>query len=172
MSFYCGDETIQIYEIAERNSGRVGGKFLDRQKHLNPISGKFYCEKDMLIGQLLILRGYRFRIMKVDEYTEKYYEMNPETFKEANIDYVLEKIGKLGIGASSMVEYAKGLMEKMDKNKDGVLSFLEFTEGIKGMGIIITPQEEHTLMRRFDRNEDGKISLREFCSALCGEEIG
>lgn len=75
LSFYCGDDTIQIYEIAERNSGRVGGKFLDRNKHVNPINGQYYNEKNMLIGQLLILSGYKFRLAKCDEYTEKYFEV-------------------------------------------------------------------------------------------------
>jgi len=75
LSFYCGDDTIQIYEIADRNSGRVGGKFLDRKKHVNPVSGKYYGEKEMLLGQLLLLGGYKFRIMKCDEYTEKYFEV-------------------------------------------------------------------------------------------------
>ena len=75
ISFYCGDDTIKIHEVAERNSGRVGGKFLDRKKHLNPISGGYYSEKDMTLGQLLILGGHKFRLVKCDEYSDKYFEV-------------------------------------------------------------------------------------------------
>jgi hypothetical protein len=75
LSFYCGDDTIQIYEIAERNSGRVGGKFMDRNKHVNPVNGKYYSEKEMLLGAMLMLGGYKFRLTKCDEYTEKYFEV-------------------------------------------------------------------------------------------------
>ncbi len=166
LSFYCGDDTIQVYEIAERNSGRVGGKFLDRQKHVNPVNGQYYGEKDMLLGQLLILKGYKFRLMKCDEYTEKYFESNPEVFKEASVDHVLAKIKALGKGFPSVEDYAKTLMAKMDKNKDGFLSFEEFCVGLKALGIILTFQEEHTLMRRFDKNQDNRISLKEFCDTL------
>ena len=80
LSFYCGDDTIQIYEIADRNSGRVGGKFLDRKSHINPISGKYYTEKDMLLGQQLMLGGHKFRLIKCDEYTEKYFEVTSHLF--------------------------------------------------------------------------------------------
>jgi len=33
ISFFCGDDTIQIYQNADRNSGIWGGKFLERKKH-------------------------------------------------------------------------------------------------------------------------------------------
>jgi hypothetical protein len=75
LSFFCGDDTIEIFEMAERNSGRVGGKFLDRKRHVNPLNGNYYTEKEMLIGQMLILGGYKFRLEKCDEYTEKYFEV-------------------------------------------------------------------------------------------------
>ena len=57
-------------------------------------------------------------------------------------------------------------MTKIDKNKDGYLSFDEFSEGLKAMGFILTTQEEHTLMRRFDTNQDNKVSLQEFYDTL------
>ncbi len=166
LSFYCGDDTIQIYEIAERNSGRVGGKFLDRTKHVNPINGLYYNEKNMLIGQLLILSGYKFRLAKCDEYTEKYFEANPEVFKEASCEHIIAKIRALGGSFPSVEEYAKDILTKMDKNHDGYLSFVEFCDGLKARGLILTSQEEHTLMRSFDRNQDNRISLQEFCDTL------
>ena len=50
VSFFCGDDTIQVYEICDKNSGRLGGKFLERKKHKNPVSGAYYEEKDFLLG--------------------------------------------------------------------------------------------------------------------------
>ena len=72
----------------------------------------------------------------------------------------------MGKGFAKVEDYAKDLMTKMDKNKDGYLSFEEFCVGLRMLGIIITNQEEHTLMRQFDVNQDNKISLQEFCDAL------
>jgi len=50
ISFYCGDDTLQIYEICDKNSGRQGGKFMERQKQTNPTAGKYYVERDFVIG--------------------------------------------------------------------------------------------------------------------------
>jgi len=75
ISFYCGDDTIKVHEVAERNSGRIGGKFLDRKGHINPVTGAAYTEKDMTLGQLLILGGHKFRLVKCDEYSDKYFEV-------------------------------------------------------------------------------------------------
>ena len=47
LSFYCGDDTIQVYETSERNSGVWSGKFLERGRYNHPLTGKQYCEADM-----------------------------------------------------------------------------------------------------------------------------
>jgi len=50
VSFYCGDDTIQVYEVCDKNSGRIGGRFMERQKQTNPVTGKYYNEKNFIIG--------------------------------------------------------------------------------------------------------------------------
>ena len=75
ISFFCGDDTILVSEIVQRNAGRVGGKFQERKQFINPISGKKYTEFDMQIGKEVILNSFKFRILKADEYTEKYWEV-------------------------------------------------------------------------------------------------
>ena len=62
VSFFCGDDTIQVYEVCDKNSGRMGGKFLERKKHKNPVTQKYYAEKDFLIGKTIYLTGWRFQI--------------------------------------------------------------------------------------------------------------
>lgn len=79
---------------------------------------------------------------------------------------MLGKIRAMGRGFPGLKEFAADLMAKMDKNKDGFLSFREFSDGLKALGFILTMQEEHTLMRRFDRNQDNRISLKEFSDTL------
>jgi hypothetical protein len=36
LSFYCGDDTIQVYETSERNSGIWSGKYLERARYFYP----------------------------------------------------------------------------------------------------------------------------------------
>lgn len=80
VSFYCGDDTIQVYEVCDKNSGRIGGKFMERKKHQNPVNQNYYIEKDFLLGHTIFLGGFKFQLLKADEYTEKYMEDNPEIF--------------------------------------------------------------------------------------------
>jgi len=47
LSFYCGDDTIQVYETSERNSGVWAGKFLERGRYNKAGPGTQFCEKDM-----------------------------------------------------------------------------------------------------------------------------
>ena len=65
---------MQIFEIAGNNSGREGGKFLERQKVNNPYSHKYYTEKNFNIGNLIYVNTY-FKIIQNEEYTKKYMEI-------------------------------------------------------------------------------------------------
>jgi len=76
ISFYCGDDTIQIYEICDKNSGRIGGRFMERKKQTNPVTNRYYSEKDFVIGATVFLVGFKFMLARADEYTEKYMEDN------------------------------------------------------------------------------------------------
>jgi hypothetical protein len=92
LSFFCGDDTIQVYEKCDKNSGRIGGKFLERKTHKNPANGRNYVEKDFLVGKTVYLGGWKFQLLLADEYTEKYMLDNEEVFPESNLDAVMNKI--------------------------------------------------------------------------------
>ncbi len=166
ISFYCGDDTIQVYEVCDKNSGRLGGKFMERKKHKSPVSNDYYIERDFLIGRTIFLGGYKFQLLKADEYTEKYMADNADQFPEASIENVLRKIKKGATAYKSLQEYVIALIAQLDKNGDNVISFKEFCDGLKSMNIFVTNHEEHTLMRRFDKNGDGVISMEEFYNTL------
>lgn len=139
---------------------------MERKKHKSPITQGYYDEKDFLLGKTLFLGGYKFQLLKADEYTEKYMEDNPELFPEASIQSILRKIKKGQSAYSSLQEYVIALIKNLDKNGDGVISFKEFCDGLKAMHIFVSNHEEHTLMRRFDHNQDGVISMEEFYNTL------
>jgi len=67
---------------------------MERQKQINPVTSKYYTEKDFLIGTIVFLAGFKFRLAKADEYTEKYMEDNASVFPAASIESLIEKIKK------------------------------------------------------------------------------
>lgn len=167
ISFYCGDDTIQVYEVCDKNSGRIGGRFMERKKQDNPVTKKYYSEKDFVIGAIVFLGGFKFRLIKADEYTEKYMEDNSHIFPEASPDHILEKIVK---GASkfegTLQDYVVELMRVLDTNQDGFVDVEEFAKGLEKMNIFTTLHERHSLLRRFDVNGDGKVSMEELYNTL------
>lgn len=131
ISFYCGDDTIQVYEVCDKNSGRIGGKFMEKKKHKNPITSYYYSEKDFLIGRTVYLGGFKFMLNSADEYTEKYTEDNPDQFPQNAIENVLSKIKKPSRDYADLQTYAVELLKILDKDNNGVLSFKEFTAGLR-----------------------------------------
>jgi len=59
---------------------------MERKKQTNPTTSRYYSEKDFTIGAQVFLVGFKFMLVKADEYTEKYMEDNSNVFPEASID--------------------------------------------------------------------------------------
>ena len=114
------------------------------------------------MGKCIFLGGFKFQLLKADEYTEKYMEDNPDQFPGSCMDQIISKLRQEAMKSSSLQGYVVELIKKLDQNNDGVISFPEFTAGLRNMNIFITNHEEHAMMKRFDHNGDGKISMEEF----------
>lgn len=65
---------------------------MERKKQLSPITGKYYVERDFMIGRTVSLVGFKFMLISSDEYTQKYMEDNGEVFPEASYRAIIEKI--------------------------------------------------------------------------------
>lgn len=75
ISYYLADDTLGIFEPAQKNSGVVEGKFLERRKYKNKHNGdKFICPSDIVVAGDIVINSYSFHILSTDEYTEKYLE--------------------------------------------------------------------------------------------------
>jgi hypothetical protein len=73
VSFFLADDSISIYEPAQKNSGIMEGKFLERRKYKNVDNhNKFITPTDMPIGGNVKINGYSFHIETCDEYTQKF----------------------------------------------------------------------------------------------------
>jgi EF-hand domain-containing protein 1 len=75
ISFFLSDDSISIYEPAQKNSGIVEGKFLERSKYKNVDKNmEFITPTDLAIGGDAKINGYSFHILSCDEYTQKYLD--------------------------------------------------------------------------------------------------
>jgi len=76
IAYYPEDDTQSIFEIPARNSGIVGGKFLERGAYKFPGS-RLYCEQDFDIGAELTFNSHAFQIYEMDKFTTKQKKGNP-----------------------------------------------------------------------------------------------
>ena len=80
ISFFCGDDTIQVFQQADKNSGVWGGKFLQRKRQRNDNENRYLDQKDFQIGANVRLGAYSFQLLKADEFTVKYMQERPSIF--------------------------------------------------------------------------------------------
>ena len=73
ISFYLADDTISIFEPAQKNSGIIEGPFLERRKYKNvDKNNEFITPSELPVGGDIKINGYNFHILGSDEYTTKY----------------------------------------------------------------------------------------------------
>jgi EF-hand domain-containing protein 1 len=73
ISFFLSDDSISIYEPAQKNSGIVEGKFLERRKYKN-VNGEWVTPTDLAIGGDVKINGYSFHVLSTDEFTGRYLQ--------------------------------------------------------------------------------------------------
>ena len=161
LSYWVRDESIQIYEIADRNSGRISCKFLERKRMKNPYTNKYYQEKDLQVGNTIYLNKYTFRLMECDEYTKKYMRDNAEIFRDSDCSEVVERIRVSGNNYENMEKYLVDILKVIDPNNKGYVSGEEIREGFKKFNLYLTTQELITLLDYLKRNKEGLYSMED-----------
>ena len=166
LSYYCKDDSIQIYEIADRNSGRINSKFLERKRLKNPYTNNYYSEKDILVGNTIYINNYTFRLMECDEYTKKYMRDNAEIFRDADCSEVIERIRTAGNKYESLEKFLIEILRTLDPNGTGWVSSDNIFEGFKKFNLYLSTQEIITLVGELNRNNDGDYSMEDLYNLI------
>ena len=73
ISVYLADDSISIYEPAQKNSGIMDGPFLRRNRYKNvDKNNDFISPSELAIGADIKINGYSFHVLSCDEYTQNY----------------------------------------------------------------------------------------------------
>lgn len=101
IAFFCGDETVMVYQNANKNSGIWGGKFMERKRHEKTGEERYIQDKDFQVGGLIKLGAYTFQLLKADDFTMNYMSERPERFPEVEVAATLNKVKSLSSGHES-----------------------------------------------------------------------
>uniref|UniRef100_A0A3B4AFH8 DM10 domain-containing protein n=1 Tax=Periophthalmus magnuspinnatus TaxID=409849 RepID=A0A3B4AFH8_9GOBI len=83
ISFYLRDDTISVFEKIQKNSGVLGGAFLQRGRVKKPGQdqsqrSQYFTAQDFYVGAVLCLNKRNFQLIEADEYTLNYMEQHAD----------------------------------------------------------------------------------------------
>jgi len=165
IQFFIENNSLSIHEPPQRNTGVIGGKFLERRQFMNKNTGNIFSAEDFYVGARLPINGQIFQLTDVDEATLKFMEQKPKTFRMSDALHVM---ADLRIRLADENSHITDVFRHHDTKHLGKITVDEFTTMLREYDSEMLQAEIITLMRHFDRNGDGVIDQKEFADALEG----
>merc|ERR1719424_2767211 len=153
VKYFLADDTVAVFEPPQKNSGIVGGKFLERTRVKKPNSHEYYNQADFYTGAQIEFNKFPFVLYQADEYSLSYMESDPESHPMSDVGYIAEQL------APVVKEKKSALGSKFveaDKAASGFVSYEVLQDALAGNDQVLI-----TLMRRFDLNKDGNIAYND-----------
>merc|ERR1711988_577477 len=165
VSYYLADDTIIVYEPPARNSGIMGGKWMERCRVKMPGSSQFYTARDLHVGAMIEFRKHIFRLIEADEYTLNF--MENKKFPLSDINLIVSRLKDKLVQHRSSIRDA---FRHVDNDGSGALTMDEFRQVCHRYNFDLTDQELISVMRKFDKDCDGVVRYDEFCDAVLGKD--
>ncbi|RNF17292.1 uncharacterized protein Tco025E_04880 [Trypanosoma conorhini] len=165
LAVYPADNTISIFEPVQRNSGIVGGRFLQRQRCKRP-DGEYYTAQDFFVGAHLNINGFPFVVLASDERSLNYMEANYKEFSRSNINRIVRKLRAM------LTSKQTGLVEAFraaDEANKGGLQMDVFLEIMQRLQLDLSEQEILSILRYFDKHGESYVSYEEFVARVMPE---
>lgn len=173
MTFYIADDTISIFEPSQRNSGIIGGKFLQRQRVRLPEQdpdtvrkvgkSEYYTANDLYVGAVINIFNHMMELTETDEFTLRYMEGRPQEFELSNYEVVLHRLRHTVMQKNLRLRDA---FRSIDKDKSGTITLGELRDMIDRLEMNVSEQELITIMRHFDKDGDGVLNYNDFCESV------
>ncbi|XP_798540.1 EF-hand domain-containing family member C2 [Strongylocentrotus purpuratus] len=171
ISYFLSDDTVAVFEPPERNSGIIGGKFLERGRIKKPNQARFGTElsdyftaRDLYVGSRLNFHSFFFVLIDADEYAFRYMEKHAEEFPMSNIGFISQKISTI---ASQHKEKIKEFLNRNDPSNSGHLEFDLFRNLLVQLGgSQLSEHEIIVLARYYSDTQDVKLSVETLVSIV------
>merc|ERR1712167_359745 len=161
IKYFMADDTVASFEPPQKNSGIMGGKFIQRGRVKKPNSHEYYTQADFYTGARIEFNKFGFLLYQADEYSLSYMESDPESHPMSDISYIAEQLGPvLKEKAAALGAAFKGA----DPSETGFVSYDVLQDILAENDMELNDQVLITLMRRYDYNKDGNIKWVDFMS--------
>ncbi|KAK5920386.1 hypothetical protein CgunFtcFv8_024203 [Champsocephalus gunnari] len=163
ISFYLSDDSISVFERAQRNSGVLGGKFLERGRVKKPGQqlfksqpSEYFTPQDLYVGATLVFNEKPFKLLDADEYTLNYMEKHAAEFPQANVGNILSKLRSIGEEKRSEI---RKFLALSDPSKTGFIPYESFRGLMSGLDCALSDHEVLVLARGFSQSEQQEADV-------------
>ncbi|KAM4045618.1 EF-hand domain-containing family member C2 isoform 1-T1 [Anomaloglossus baeobatrachus] len=164
VSYFLSDDTISVFEPLQRNSGIMGGKFLERCRIKKPGQELFKCEmseyfkaEDLFVGSRVNFNGHKFILVDADEYVFRYMEKNVQEFPMADIASIMSKLRSIGESNSREIKQQFVANDPRNRNEMTYETFRNVMVEIGGRKL--TEHEIMTVGRHYSAQENLEVDL-------------
>ena len=167
IQFRLEDDSIQIMEPPQRNSGHKGGSFLARGKVQMEVPGpdgvtrRPMVAEDIVVGDIVKIRSHKFVVHDADEVTYKFMEENPKQFEYSNMALISAKLKK-------HVELLTKVILSLPGLKNMIVKYDDLDAVFKRAGCHLMKQEVVTLLRVLDPRRAGNVRMTQVLKYLMG----
>jgi len=157
ISYFLSDDTVLVFEPPQRNSGILGGKFLERGRIKKPDGVNYFVAQDLYIGANVAFHNHNFILIDADEYAVVYMEKHAAEFPQANIQFILPKLKQI---LEEKYEAIKTEFQKFDQENSGRIPATSFREILQQFGKgLLTVHEQLTVSRYFGDSKEEEDDL-------------
>jgi len=161
IKYFLADDTVAVFEPPQKNSGIIGGKFLERTRVKKPNSHEYYTQADFYTGAQIVFNKFPFVLYQADEYSLSYMESDPESHPMSDIAYIAEQLAPV---LSEKKEFLLQIFKQADSANTGLVSYEVLQDGLARCDMELNDQVLISLMRRFDLHKDGNIAYNDLLS--------
>ncbi|XP_072282959.1 EF-hand domain-containing family member C2 [Pyxicephalus adspersus] len=164
ISYFLSDDTIAVFEPPQRNSGVLGGKFLERSRVKKPGQelfksemSKYFNAADLFVGARVNFNGHKFILVDADEYVFNYMEKNVHEFPMSDIASIITKLRQICESKSREVKQLFASSDPGNRNEMTYETFrnvmVDIAEGS------LTEHEIMTVGRYYSVREKPEVDL-------------
>ncbi|XP_038577317.1 EF-hand domain-containing family member C2 [Micropterus salmoides] len=163
ISFHLCDDSISVFEHPQRNSGVLGGKFLERGRVKKPGQelfkselSEYFTAQDLFVGATLCLNNKNFQLLDADEYTLNYMEQHAVEFPKANVGNILSKLRSIPEEKQSEI---RKFLSLSDPNNTGFIPYESLRGLMMGLDCGLCEHEVLVLGRCFSEREQPEVDV-------------
>ncbi|KAG1970362.1 EF-hand domain-containing family member C2 isoform X1 [Pimephales promelas] len=160
---YLSDDTIAVFEPPQRNSGLIGGKFLERGRVKKPgqelfksEKSEYYTAQDLYVGARVDLNNQPFQLLDADEFTFNYMEQHADEFPKANIGTIISKVKST---SEEQQKKVKQFIMMSDPSSTGFIPYESFRTLLADMDIQLSEHEIMTLGRNYSVQKQPEVNV-------------